>query len=311
MNAYSVLGIHHVTAIAGDAVRNYKFYTEFLGLRLVKKTVNFDDPETYHFYFGNEAGDPGTILTFFPWGERVKKGLRGTHQITEVALSVPKGSLEFWKKRAQEHQLIYNNPSQKLGRGYLTILDPDGLKLELTEVEEDNRNAWKSEQIDDKYAVRGIFNVTITSLDKTATEKILLDILGYELESQEVNRFRYVNKNISTSNRIDIVEAMGEKPGVVAGGSIHHVAFRVKTVAELMEIRQKVVDAGLHITDKIDRNYFFSLYFREPGGVLFEIATDEPGFLIDEQLQDLGLTLKLPAQYESYRERLNTILPKI
>lgn len=311
MSAKSILGIHHVTAIAGDAVKNYEFYTQFLGLRLVKKTVNFDDPETYHFYFGNETGEPGTILTFFPWGSRVKKGLRGTHMISEVALSVPKGSLEFWKKRAEDYKLIYNNPSKKLGRSYLTILDPDGLKLELVEIEEDTRTPWTSEHIADAYAVRGIFNVTITTLNKTATEKVLMDILGYELEMQEVNRFRYINKNTDFANRIDMVEAMGEKPGVVAGGSVHHVAFRVKTVDELMQIRQKVVESGLHITEKIDRNYFYSLYFREPGGVLFEIASDEPGFLVDENLNDLGTGLKLPSQYENYRERLGNILPKI
>lgn len=307
-----ILGFHHVTAIAGDAQKNYDFYTRFLGLRLVKKTVNFDDPERYHFYFGNETGEPGTIITFFPWGENVRKGLRGVHQITEVGLSVPAGSLEFWKDRADQYKLIYNNISKKFGERYLTILDPDGLKLELTESKEpDSRSPWLVEGISPDLATRGIHQVTISTLDKTATANILTEVFGYVLENTDVNRFRFRTNAVADGASVDLVETLGEQPGIVAGGSVHHVAFRVKTVEDLLYFRKKIAGLGLHITEKIDRNYFYSLYFREPGGVLFEIATDEPGFLVDENLEELGQNLQLPEQYEGYRDRLKIVLPVI
>ena len=307
-----ILGLHHITAIAGDAKRNYDFYTRVLGLRLVKKTVNFDDPETYHFYFGDEVGTPGTILTFFPWGNRVRQGRRGTQQVTEIGYAVPAGSLDFWKARLESHNVILNNVAEKFGEQYLTFLDPDGLKLELTVPQTaDTRKPWETDAIGADHALRGFHHVTITTNKMDATARVLTDIFGYRLGQSEVNRHRFITDAVNEAALVDIVEAPGESIGVVAGGSVHHVAFRVKDEATLMHFREKVVEQGLHITEKIDRNYFYSLYFREPGGVLFEIATDNPGFATDESVADLGSALKLPAQYEGYRDRLEQVLPQL
>jgi glyoxalase family protein len=306
-----ILGIHHITAIAGKAKTNYDFYTRVLGLRFLKKTVNFDDPNTYHFYYGNEEGTPGTILTFFPW-EGIQSGRRGTRQVTEIGYSIPGGSLEFWQKRLDDHHVIYNKVAEKFGEQYLTFLDPDGLKFELTVAkQQDSRMPWTTPEISDAHAIRGFHHITITSnkIDKTAA--VLTDLLGYRLQEQVVNRSRFVTDTISEAAIVDLVEAPGEAAGHVAGGSVHHVAFRVKDEATLMYYRDKIQAAGLNITEKIDRNYFYSLYFREPGGVLFEIATDNPGFMVDELKEELGTHLMLPPQYEEHRLAIENILPKL
>jgi len=306
-----ILGLHHITAIAGNAKRNLDFYTKVLGLRLVKKTVNFDDPNTYHFYYGNKEGTPGTILTFFPW-EGVVSGRRGTHQATEIGYSVPEGSLDFWLDRFQKHNIIYNKVSEKFGEQYLTFIDPDGLKLELIVPKTtDNREAWTTNEISAENGLKGFHNVTITTTDMKPTASILTDVFGYQLKDQHVNRYRFGTDAIETAALVDLVEAPGEKIGHVAGGSVHHVAFRVKNDQILMEYREKIAALGLNITEKIDRNYFYSLYFREPGGVLFEIATDNPGFAVDEPVHELGTHLKLPEQYEAYRNQIEQSLPKL
>jgi len=306
-----ILGIHHVTAIAGNAKKNHDFYTTVLGLRLIKKTVNFDDPHTYHFYYGNEEGTPGTVLTFFPW-EGIQTGRRGTRQVTEIGLSVPAGSLPFWQERLEANNVIYNKVSSKFGEEYLTFLDPDGLKFELTVAKKtDNRKPWLTAGIGAAQAVRGFHQVTITSNKIERTAEILTDIFGFKLQQKEVNRSRFVIDTVDEAATVDLVEAPGEMAGHVAGGSVHHVAFRVKDEATLMHFRDLIVARGLDITEKIDRNYFYSLYFREPGGVLFEIATDNPGFEVDEDMADLGKGLKLPKQYESQRESITAILPKL
>lgn len=306
-----VLGIHHVTAIAGNAKRNYDFYTKVLGLRFIKKTVNFDDPNTYHFYYGNETGAPGTILTFFPW-EGIQTGRRGSRQVTEIGYSVPAGSLDFWQQRLEKHNVIYNKVAEKFGEQYLTFLDPDGLKFELTVAKNgDSRPAWTTAEITADQAIRGFHNVTITSNKIEKTAQVLTDILGFRLQETVVNRSRFVSDTVQEAGIVDLVEAPGEMAGHVAGGSVHHVAFRVKDEQTLMYYRDQVVAMGLHITEKIDRNYFYSLYFREPGGVLFEIATDNPGFTVDEPLNELGTHLMLPPQYESKRSQIEGVLPKL
>lgn len=308
----AIKGIHHITAIAGDAKRNYDFYTRILGLRMVKKTVNFDDPHTYHFYYGDENGTPGTILTFFPWGSAIQTGRRGSRQLTEIGYSVPAGSLDFWVKRFDENNVIYNKPVEKFGERYLTFLDPDGLKFELTESKTaDNRAPWTTPEVSAENATRGFHHITITANKAEPTAYILTKVFGYRLLAQEGNRYRYTTDAIDTANIVDIVELPQEPIGHVAGGSVHHVAFRVKDEATLMEYHEKIAALGLHITEKIDRNYFYSLYFREPGGVLFEIATDNPGFAVDETVEQLGSGLKLPAQYESNRKEIEAVLPKL
>lgn len=298
----TILGIHHITAIAGDAKRNFDFYTQVLGLRFVKRTVNFDDPHTYHFYFGDEQGAPGTILTFFPWGDRVRQGSRGAGMATEIGYSVPEGSLDFWIDRFEKNKVIYNKPAVKFGQQYLTFLDPDGLKLELIETPgTDNRKPYETAGIDASVATRGFFNTTLTLNSIKATAAILTEVFGYKLVSRESNRYRYATDAIDTAHVIDLVELPTEQRGIGAGGTIHHIAFRVKNDEVQMQFHKKITELGLNITPQIDRNYFHSLYFREPGGVLFEIATDNPGFTVDEPLDELGKHLKLPAQYEPQR----------
>jgi glyoxalase family protein len=307
-----ILGLHHITAIAGDAKRNFDFYSNILGLRFIKKTVNFDDPGTYHFYFGDEVGSAGTILTFFPWGEGIQQGRKGSGMATEIGYSVPKGSLDFWQKRFEKHNVIHNKISEKFGEKYLTFLDPDGLKLELIESKtEDNRKAWETDEVTAEVATKGFHNITLTLNNIKATATILTDIFGYKLIDQDVNRYRYATDAVENAAIVDLVELEEEKRGHVANGSVHHVAFRVQNDEILMHFREKIADYGLSITSQIDRQYFHSLYFREPGGVLFEIATENPGFTVDESLEELGKNLKLPAQYESDRAKIEAHLVQI
>ena len=306
-----ILGLHHITAIAGKATRNFDFYTRVLGLRLVKKTVNFDDPHTYHLYYGDQIGSAGTILTFFPW-EGMQSGRRGSRQVTEVGYSVPENSMDFWLKRFDENNIIYNKVSEKFGEPYLTFLDPDGLKFELTASKTtDTRLPWETDQISADNATRGFHNVTITTNKLQPTADVLTHLFGYKLAQSHVNRYRFMTDAVDQANLIDLIEVPGESVGHVAAGSVHHVAFRVKDEQVLMEFRDKIIAAGLSITEKIDRNYFYSLYFREPGGVLFEIATENPGFAVDESVDMLGSTLKLPAQYEHRREEIIRHLPNL
>lgn len=307
----TIKGIHHITAIAGSAKRNLDFYTKVLGQRLVKKTVNFDDPGTYHLYFGDEVGTPGTILTFFPW-EGIISGKRGTGIVSEIGYSVPEGSFDYWMKRFDKHNVVYNKPAKKFGEEYLTFLDPDGLKLELiVSKNKDDRKPYETDEVKEDVAAKGFHNITITLGNIKGTASVLSDIFGYTLNEENVNRFRFTTKATETANIVDLVEAPGERRAYNGGGTVHHVAFRVKDEATLMHYREKVLEAGFNITPKIDRNYFYSLYFREPGGVLFEIATDNPGFSVDESVEELGKNLKLPLQYEGRRKEIEARLPKL
>jgi glyoxalase family protein len=306
-----ILGLHHITAIAGEAQRNYDFYTRVLGLRLVKKTVNFDDPGTYHFYYGNEVGTPGSILTFFPW-EGIQKGRVGTGMATEIGYSVPEGSLEFWNNRFNELNVKHGEVNQRLGEQYLSLEDPDGLLLNLiVPTSEDNRKPWTTNEVKEDAATKGFHSVVLTVKKVEPTAKILTEIFGYKLLTQEGNRYRFITEANVTANIVDIVEEPNGNHGHNAGGTNHHVAFRAKDDNVMMEFREKVKSAGLNITEKIDRNYFYSLYFREPNGVLFEIASDNPGFAIDEPVNELGTHLMLPSQYEEYRTRIEEWLPVI
>jgi len=304
-----ILGLHHITAIAGNAQRNYDFYTKVLGLRLVKKTVNFDDPGTYHFYFGDEAGTPGSILTFFPW-EGIQEGKTGIGMATEIGYSVPKGSLPLWKERFEALKVRQQPAGERFGEMYLPFEDADGLLLNLVETgEADTRKPWTTTEVSQSIATRGFYSVVLTLRTIAPTAKVLTDILGYTLLTQEGNRYRFVTDAIGTANVVDLVEEPNGQRGINAGGTNHHVAFRVKDDNILMEFREEVKNAGLNITEKIDRNYFYSLYFREPGGVLFELASDNPGFATDESVSELGTQLMLPPQYEKSRQRIQEALP--
>lgn len=304
-----ILGLHHITAIAGDAKRNLKFYTKILGQRFVKKTVNFDDPQTYHFYFGNETGTPGTILTFFPW-PRVRKGYNGSGMATGIGYSVPESSLDFWADRFKQFSVKYDEPAERFGEKYLHFEDPDGLKIDLiVPGKEDQRKVWRTDEINETVATKGFHSVTLTVKNVHPTASILTDVFGYKSLKQEGNRYRFVTDAIDNASIVDIIEAPNLAAGLNAGGTNHHVAFRVKDENSQLEFREKILSKGLNITPKIDRDYFFSMYFREPGGVLFELATDNPGFERDEPLNELGTHLKLPKQYEGARSEIEKVLP--
>lgn len=305
-----IKGLHHITAIAGGAQSNYDFYTGVLGLRLVKKTVNFDDPGTYHFYFGDEVGTPGSILTFFPW-EGIQRGSAGVGMATEIGYAVPLGSLFFWEERFRQKGVRHQPAAERFGEKLLAFEDVDGLKLNLIEAPADDRAPWTVPGIDATVAIRGFHNVVLTVRQAPPTARVLTDIFGYRLQAQEGNRHRFVTDAVGTANVVELVEDPGGARGINAGGTNHHVAFRVANDELLMAFREKLVQAGLHITEKIDRNYFYSLYFREPGGVLFEIASDNPGFATDETVSGLGTRLMLPPQYEGRRGQIEAGLPAL
>lgn len=306
-----VLGLHHITAIAGDAQRNYDFYTKVIGQRLVKKTVNFDDPKTYHFYFADGVGTPGSILTFFPW-PRVKQGKNGVGMATEIGYSVPSGSLDFWKERFENLHVGHDIISERFGERHLSFQDPDGLWLNLIEPKQkDGRKGWETDEIKVDSAIKGFHTVTLALNDIRATAAILTEVFGYTEVEQDGNLYRYRTDAVENAALIDLLEIPQAPKGIHAGGTNHHVAFRVKDEGTLMELRERIVARGLHITDKINRDYFFSLYFREPGGVLFEIATDNPGFATDETVENLGTSLQLPDRYESMRDQIENGLPEI
>lgn len=305
-----ISGLHHITAIADDAKRNHGFYTRVLGLRLVKKTVNFDDPGTYHFYYGDEIGTPGTILTFFPW-EGIGKGINGAGMATGIGYSVPRGSLAFWKNRLTENGVNVVT-GERFGEELIGFSDPDGLPLVFVEsAAPDNRKGWLTDEIGVDYALKGFHNVTLTLHKAAPTMKVMTEVLGYKEIGQEGSHIRLATDAADTANILDIYEDAKAPRGRGAGGTNHHIAFRVANDEILMHFREKVLSAGLDITPKIDRDYFFSLYFREPGGVLFEIATDNPGFTRDETIKELGTGLKLPKRYESVRSEIEKVLPKL
>ncbi|PSR52174.1 ring-cleaving dioxygenase [Adhaeribacter arboris] len=306
-----ILGLHHITAIADKAKRNLDFYTKVLGLRLLKKTVNFDDPGTYHLYYGDEKGSAGTILTFFPY-EGARRGLTGTGMVTEIGYSVPAGSFAFWLNRFAENNVPFHQPAERFGEKYLAFQDPDGLQFALiTPGSNDSRLPWETEEVKADVATKGFHSATLSLRNSQATAAILTDIFDYKLVAQEGNRHRYATDAVQQAGIIDLVDAPDQIRGVGGAGTNHHIAFRVKDEETLMHFREKVARRGLNITQKIDRNYFYSLYFREPGGVLFEIATDNPGFGIDESWDKLGSSLLLPPQYEPRRADIEAVLPNL
>jgi glyoxalase family protein len=294
-------GIHHITAIAGDPQRNLDFYSEALGLRLVKRTVNFDDPGSYHFYFGDNIGTPGTIMTFFPW-PGARRGARGSGQVTTVSFAVPRNSMAFWKERLRATHVIAEEIEGRFGCNALRFLDPDGLQLELV--------ASANEESSSERAIRGFAAPTLEVRNPEKTEKLLTENLGFEFVAEENDRRRFRGSGSNASAEIDLVSSEAGF-GQIAAGTVHHIAFRAADDDEQLKVREQLVARGLNVTPVIDRQYFHSIYFREPNGILFEIATDGPGFLIDEPADALGETLKLPPIYESKRNEIERVLPTI
>jgi len=305
-------GIHHVTAIAGPARRNVDFYTRVLGLRMVKKTVNFDDPSTYHFYYGDETGQPGTILTFFPW-EHVAAGRPGVGETKETVFRVPEGSIGYWTHRFIEKGVAHDAVERRFGETVLPFKDPDGMRLALVAVPGlESGPAWSGGEVPDENAIRGFHSVSLLLREAGPTGAILTDVFGFSEAGREGSTVRFKADGTAMGGIVDVRVAGDFLRGQQGGGSVHHIAFRAPDDdAEFAMMKKLAVNHGIRTTDQKDRNYFRSLYFREPGGVLFEIATDIPGFAIDEPVASLGTSLRLPPQYEPQRKDIEAALPDI
>ena len=306
-----ILGLHHVTAIANDAQANVDFYAGVLGLRLVKKTINFDDPSTYHLYYGDGVGSPGTVMTFFPW-PGVRRGALGSGQTSTTAFAVPEHSLDFWRRRLEESP-VRAHGIERFGLPGLAFADPDGLRLELlaSARPDDGREPWNGSSVLAEHAIRGLDGVTLLHADCTATESVLVGAMGFRKVAVDGERVRYESGDGGSGTFVDLLHDPNAVPGRVAGGSVHHVAFRVANDDAQSAWQSRLLDAGHPTTEVKDRMYFHSIYFREPGGVLFELATDNPGFATDESVAELGTGLRLPPWLESDRDRIERGLPSL
>ena len=307
-------GIHHVTMIAGDVQRNVDFYAGVLGMRLVKRTVNFDDPNTYHLYYGDETGAPGTLLTFFPW-PGARRGREGAGQFAAVSLAVPPTSLGWWLQRLIQQGVEHDALVTRFGERVLGLRDPDGLRVELVGSEAAARiPGWSDGPIPAEHAVRGVHAMTLWTAEPDATTLLLEGPFAMRRVATEERTTRFapampVASGIGTA--LDVRDVSGFWEGASGAGTVHHVAWRVPDDSSELALRGRLRDSGLETTEVIDRKYFHSVYFREPGGALFEIATDLPGFAVDEPLATLGSTLVLPPWLEPERERIAAALPPI
>lgn len=300
-------GIHHITAIVGDPQENIDFYAGVLGLRFVKKTVNFDDPGTYHFYFGDEAGNPGTIITFFPWAN-AHRGVIGDGQVGVTAYAVPKGALPFWERRLEKLNISYTK-TERFNEEILQFDDPHGLRLELVEREDGKLNEWVIGDITPEVAIKGFAGATLYSYRPQATAKLLEKMMGLEKVGEEKGLIRF-RSSAEIGNVIDI-KTNPTGRGMMGVGTVHHIAWRAKDEQDQLEWQELVAKSGIGVTDVNDRKYFKSIYFREYGGILFEIATDPPGFAVDEPPSEFGSKLMLPPWLEPKRDVLESILPPV
>jgi glyoxalase family protein len=306
-----ILGLHHVTAIAGEPQRNVDFYAGILGLRLVKLTVNYDDPTTYHLYYGDGQGHPGTIMTFFPW-PGAAGGRIGTGQLTVTSFAVPEKSLGYWKERLTKHEIPVHETRSEFDENLLFFTDPDGLQLELIAAPHANPDrAWNGGSVPLDFAIRGFHHLSLSENGCERTASLLTDTLGFKRIQEQGARFRYAAGSGEAGTMVDLICAPEGRPGRVAVGTVHHVAWRTPTNEQQVEWRETVRDLQYNVTPIIDRKYFHSIYFREPGGVLFEIATDPPGFAVDETAERIGTTLVLPQWLESERSELERNLPSL
>jgi catechol 2,3-dioxygenase-like lactoylglutathione lyase family enzyme len=305
------VGIHHITAIAGDPQRNLDFYAGVLGMRLVKLTVNFDDPASYHLYYGDELGHPGSILTFFPWpGGR--PGRQGTGQVGTVSLAIPSGSLGFWIERLLAHGVKYEGPARRFDEQVLSFKDPDGLLVELVATPRIvNTQPWAEGPVPGEHALRGLHGATLWEDGDSGSADFLTRTMGFHPVGEEGNLFRFQSGNLGSGTVVDLRRAPEFWRGAGGVGTVHHVAFRADNDLAQLSKRAEIQGQGVDITPVIDRQYFHSVYFREPGGVLFEIATDPPGFTIDEPAAELGTHLKLPPKYEASRAEIERVLPSL
>jgi glyoxalase family protein len=304
-------GIHHITALASDAQRNLDFYAGVLGFRLVKRTVNFDAPDVYHLYYGDETGQPGTILTFFPF-INAARGRRGRGELSAVAFSIPKGSLEYWVEWLSSNGIHLDGPFERFGDEVIAFEDPDGMMIELvvSNMPSSYRH-WARSPVPQEFAIRRVHGATLVLGAKEATDQFLTQSLGFQFVAQSGNRHRYKVEGDESEAVLDLLVSPSLPLARQSAGSVHHIAWRTSDVTLQQVWRQSIADAGIPVTEILDRSYFHSIYFREPGGVLFEIATDQPGFRVDEALENLGTHLRLPAWLEEQREKIERVLPPI
>ena len=300
-------GIHHITAIVGHPQENVDFYAGVLGLRLVKQTVNFDDPGTYHLYFGDEAGRPGTIITFFPW-TNAYKGRIGAGQTGTTVYAVPPGALPFWENRLTGFNIKLKK-TIRFGETYLAFEDPHGLQLEITERPEGSLSGWEFGAVPKEMAIKGFGGAVLLSRNPAETARLLEEVMGLTAAGTEGDYMRFQSSG-EIGNIVDVKQTV-MPDGTMGTGTVHHIAWRAADTAEQLAWQRHLADSGYGVTEVKDRNYFTSIYFREHGGILFEVATDTPGFLHDESLETLGRELMLPEQYEVYRGRLKQKLTPI
>lgn len=310
--AAPIVGLHHVTATVADAQADLDFCTEALGLRLVKKTVNFDNRGVYHFYYGDERGTPGTIWTTFPYaGMGVPVGRTGEGQITTTSLSVPADSLDWWAERLAGRGVRGERTEPRLDDEVLAFSDPSGLAFELVATDADAREPWVAPDVDPAAAVRGLHGVTLTVADPEPSVRFAGDLLGLTVVAESQGRVRLGAGGSGPGHTLDLVYGTGLGPARNGLGTVHHVALAVRDPADQLRIREALLARGAAVTDVLDRQYFQSIYFREPGGVLYEVATMAPGFTVDEPLDRLGGELKLPPWEERNRPAIEVALPAV
>ena len=307
----TITGLHHITAIASDPKRNLEFYTKVLGLRFVKKSVNQDDPGTYHLYYGDYSASPGTIMTFFPWAG-IARGRPGTGQAYATAFSVPFGSLSFWREHLTRLGVSHGNTEQRFNDEVLTLNDPDGLHLELIATKEnDLRPPAPSADVPAEFAIRGFHSSTLALKNNQPTADLLVNRMSYLLVGQSGHRARYTIGAGGPGTYVDLLTEPSLPRGINGAGTVHHIAFRIADDENQKAAQARLQQSGLQVSPVIDRAYFKSIYYREPGGVLFEIATDGPGFAIDEPLESLGRKLSLPPRLEPQRREIEAALPPL
>ena len=306
-----ILGIHHITAIAGNPQTNLDFYAGLLGLRLVKLTVNYDDPTTYHLYYGDGAGHPGTILTFFPWPS-APKGRRGAGQVTETAFAIPADAMDFWTARLTGRAVPFDGPFDRFGEKVIAFSDPDGMRVELVaSVTTAVDRAYEAGPVPLQFAIRGFHSATLTEADYGPTAALLTDTMGFKPVAQDGRRFRYAADSGEFARIVDVLHAPEERYGRVLVGSVHHIAWRTADDAQQSAWLDELSKLHYGVSPVMDRKYFHSIYYREPGHILFEIATDPPGFAVDEAPAQLGSHLVLPAWLEPERASLEAVLPPL
>lgn len=312
MPAATLLGLHHATATVDGAQDDLDFAAGALALRLVKRTVNFDNHHVFHFYYGNATGSPGSIWTTFPYrGRGVRVGTHGAGQITATAFAVPRGSMAFWRDRLSRRGVAVDARPDRFGDPVLATTDPSGLAMEIVGTTGDSRIPWAGSGVAERDAIRGLHGVTLTIGSPPRTIAFMTDVLGFAMAGQDGERTRLTAGAASPGHFVDVVEAAGDARGVNGLGTVHHVAMAVATSSDQIAIRHELVRLGVAVTEVLDRQYFQSIYFREPGGVLFEVATVQPGFLVDEPEAALGQTLKLPPWEEPHRAAIEAGLPAI